>query len=193
MIRFRLIVLPALVAAGLTTTTPPAAAERGDDHGLGALVQQRLRAGSSFFTAEEQTVIRSACGYGEGDWDGYEIRFDDDVLICENGRRVDSPDVRRVMRDAGPRIASRVGAVMGSPEVRERINRITSEATARAMREVASHRQDYARIARDATERARRELDRHQHDYARIAREATERAMRALDRLEEREDIRDRD
>ncbi len=189
----RSILLPAMLAAGLTILAPPAAAGHDGDQGLSALVQQRLRAGGSFFTAEEQAVVRSACGYGEDDWDGYDIRFDDDELVCENGRRVDSPEVRRVMRAAGPRIASRVGAVMGSPEVRERIDRITSEATARAMREVAAHRADYDRIAREATARAMREIASHRQDYARIAREATERAMRALDRIEEREDIRDRD
>jgi hypothetical protein len=214
MSRTRLILLPALVAASLTMLSQPAAAVNDGDEGLGNLISQRLRAGGSFFTAEEQAVIRRACGYGEGEWDGFEINFDDDELVCENGRRVDSPEVRRVMRQAGPRIASRVGEVMGSDEVRGRINRITEqatarameevarhrqdyariaeEATARAMQEVARHRQDYSRIAQEATARAMREVARHQHDYARVAREATERAMRELDR-HDHEDDRDSD
>lgn len=189
----RSILLPALIVAGVTMMAPPAAAGHEGDQGLGALVQQRLRAGGSFFTAEEQAVIRGACGYGEGEWDGYDIRFDDDQLVCANGRRVDSPEVRRVMRDAGPRIASRVSAVMDSADVRERIDRITSQAIERAMREVARHRADYGRIAEEATARAMREVARHRHDYARIAREATDRAMRELDRHDGRDGDRDSD
>lgn len=183
MTRTRSILLPAIIAAGLAMVAQPAAAGH-DDHGLGELVQQRLRAGGSFFTAEEQAVIRQACGYADGEWDGFEINIDDDQLVCENGRRVDSPAVRQVMRDASPRIAARVSAVMASGDVRERIDRITREATARAMRAVAAHRQDYSRIAQEATARAMREASRHDRDYARISREATQRAMRALERIE---------
>ena len=182
MTRIRLILLPAVFAACLTMLAQPVAAGHDGDEGLGALISQRLRAGGSFFTADEQAVIRSACGYGDGEWDGFEISFDDDVLICENGRRVDSPEVRRVMRQAAPRIASRVGEVMGSEEVRGRIGRITERATARAMQEVARHRQDYARIAEEATARAMREVARHRQDYSRVAQEATARAMAELAR-----------
>lgn len=122
--------LPALV--GLAA---PAGAEPDED-ALGALVQQRLRAGGSFFTPDEQAVIERACGYAPGEWDGVSINMSDGVFRCTNGRRVDDPAVRRVMRAAAPRIEARVGRVMESAEVRVAMARITERATAQAMRDV---------------------------------------------------------
>ncbi len=131
----RSILLPALIAAGLAATTLPAMAESGD-HGLGRLIQQRLREGGPFFNGQEQAVIVRACGYAPGEWDGFEINHHGDVLVCTNGRRVNDPEVRRVMRQAAPRISRRVNTVMASAEVRDRIDRIAGEATERAMREL---------------------------------------------------------
>lgn len=134
----RSILLPALIAAGLAVTTLPALAEDGD-HGLGGLIQERLREGGPFFTGPEQVVINRACGYATGEWDGFEININHDVLLCTNGRRVDDPEVRRVIRQAAPRISRRVDRVMASAEVRERIDRIAEQATERAMRELRRH------------------------------------------------------
>jgi len=134
----RSILLPALIAAGLAVTTLPALAENGDQ-GLGRLIHQRLREGGPFFTGPEQAVINRACGYAPGEWDGFEININHDVLVCTNGRRVSDPEVRRVVRQAAPRISHRVNRVMANAEVRERIDRIASEATERAMREVRRH------------------------------------------------------
>jgi hypothetical protein len=137
--RFLAALIPALAAGGLAVAALPAQAEPGDS-ALSSLVQQHLRAGGSWFTAEERTVIERACGYAPGEWDGYELNLSERVLICENGRRVADPEVRRVMRAAAPRISRRVNAVMARDDVRAAINRVAAEASARAMRALARHR-----------------------------------------------------
>ena len=134
----RSILLPALLAAGLAATALPASAA-DPEHDLESMIQQGLREGGPFFTAEEQAVINRACGYAPGEWDGYEINMHGDLLHCTNGREVDDPTVRGVMRQAGPRIGRRVRAVMARPEVREAIARIAEEASARAMEELARY------------------------------------------------------
>ena len=112
----------------------PAGAQPGDDEGLGDLIRQRLRAEGPFFNAEERAVIEQACGYAPGEWDGFELNLSNQVLRCTNGRRVDSPEVRRVIRAAEPRIEARVDRIMESADVRQAISRVTERATARAMR-----------------------------------------------------------
>lgn len=129
-----LCILTPLAAAGLAA---PAAAESDDDHGLGALINTRLRAGGSFFTADERAVIERACGYAPGEWDGFSLNTHNNVLHCANGRRVSDPAVRQVLAAAGPRIEARVNAVMESPEVVAAIDRISEEATATAMAAVS--------------------------------------------------------
>lgn len=101
---------------------------------LGELITSRLRAGGPFFTNEEKAVIDRACGYAPGEWDGFQLNTRDDALICTNGRRVDTPEVRRALAAAEPRIERRVEEVMESAEVRGAIARITADATARATR-----------------------------------------------------------
>lgn len=113
----------------------PAGAVQGDE-GLGDLVTSRLRADGPLFTSEERAVIDRACGYGSGEWDGFEFNTSNGILRCTNGRRVDSREVRQVIRAAEPRIEARVRRLMASAEVREAIARVTRLATARAMREV---------------------------------------------------------
>lgn len=122
------------------TRAPAAAGDEIEDAGdrLGSLITSRLRAGGPFFTVEEQAVINQACGYAPGEWDGFEANMRNRTLICTNGRRVDSPEVRRVLAAAEPRIERRVEEVMESAEVRGAIARITAEATARASRAVAA-------------------------------------------------------
>jgi len=138
MISSRSILLSAAIAAGLAATTLPASAEASERE-LGALIQQSLRAGGPFFTAGEQAVINRACGYAQGEWDGFELSMHGDILHCTNGRDVDDPQVRRVVRQAAPRISRRVSAVMARADIRDAIGRISEEATDRAMRELARH------------------------------------------------------
>ena len=136
MILLRSLLFPVLAAGGLGMTAVPLAAE-APDHALGELITQALRAEGPFFTGDEQAVINRACGYAPGEWDGFELNMHDDVLHCTNGREVDDPEVRRMMRRAGSRIARRVSAVMARPDVREAIDRIAEQATEEAMRELA--------------------------------------------------------
>lgn len=124
------------VLAALTAPVAPAAAQEDAGERLGATIEQRLRAEGPFFMAEERAVIERACGYAPGSWDGFEISFDDGVLVCTNGRRADGPEVRAVLAAAEPRIEARVARVMASPEVSAAIARVAGEAGAEAARAV---------------------------------------------------------
>jgi len=132
-----LICLCILAPLGAVSLAVPAAAESDDDHGLGALINARLRAGGSFFTPDERAVIERACGYAPGEWDGFSLNTHNGVLHCTNGSRVSDPAVWRVLAAAEPRIERRVNEVMESPEVIAAIDRITDEATASAMAAVS--------------------------------------------------------
>ena len=133
-----------VMVAGLIAAPLPATADPGDDAGLGEEIDRQLRADGPWFTPEEQAVIARACGYAPGEWDGFDISMNDDTLICANGRRADSPEVRRVLRAAAPRISARVQRVMASPAVRGRIARITERATAAALRAAELRMADFA-------------------------------------------------
>ena len=131
------------MAAALAATTLPQGNEarieaRAEAQGeeLGRMIEGRLRADGPFFTDQERAVIERACGYGPGEWDGFDFSASNHVLTCTNGRRVDSPEVRAVLDAAGPRIGERVNRIMNSAEVRRAIDRIVEEATADAMRDV---------------------------------------------------------
>jgi hypothetical protein len=128
----------AVAAAALPPSTEARIEARAEAQGeeLGRTIEARLRADGPFFTPEERAVIERACGYAPGEWDGFDINMHDRTLICTNGRRADSAEVRAVMTAAEPRIEARVNRIMESAEVRDAISRITSEATAEAMREV---------------------------------------------------------
>ena len=131
----RVCVILAIAVTGATVIVQTAAAEDGGD-ALGQSIERALRADGPFFTAAEQAVVNRACGYAPGEWDGYDFQMNDGVLRCENGRRVDDPAVRRVSRQAGPRIARRVQTVMARPEITAAIDRVAAEATAEALREL---------------------------------------------------------
>ncbi|MDQ8758146.1 hypothetical protein RCO27_18115 [Sphingosinicella sp. LHD-64] len=125
------------LAAGFLAAVHPALAEDAEQ-ALDTTIERAIRAGGPFFTPAEQAVINRACGYAPGEWDGYELNMHRDVLRCTDGRRVDDPAVRRVVRNAGPRIGRRVEAAMARPEVTAAINRVAAEATAAALREIGS-------------------------------------------------------
>lgn len=104
---------------------------------LGRTIESRLRADGPFFTPEERVVIERACGYGPGEWDGFEVSIDDGELRCANGRRAEGPEIRAVLAAAEPRIEARVRRVMASAEVGQAIARVAETAAAEATREVA--------------------------------------------------------
>lgn len=121
---------------GLAALSAPASADpRAGEEALDSAIERQLRADGPFFTAEERAVIERACDYAPGEWDSFGVNMQGGALICANGRRVDSPEVRRVIRQAAPRIEARVRRVMESAEVTAAIARISEEATAEALRE----------------------------------------------------------
>jgi len=114
----------------------PAVAVQSADDRLSSLIQTGLRAGGPFFTSQERAVIERQCGYAPGEWDGHDFQMMNDVLYCKNGRRVDDPEVRAVMKQAQPRIGKRVNAVMESAAVQAAIGQVASEATEKALRQL---------------------------------------------------------
>jgi hypothetical protein len=130
----------ALLVAGFLAGSAALAADTPAERDLDAVIEHAIHDGGPFFTPPERAVIERACGYRPGEWDGFSINDTGGVMTCANGRRVDSPEVRAVLRAATPRIAARVTAAMNRPEVRAAISRVSDEAVAEAMRELASER-----------------------------------------------------
>jgi hypothetical protein len=168
---------PAVAHDPESVAAPDAAGER-----LGAAIQRAIRDGGPFFTATERSVIERACDYPAGSWDGFDVNMNDGVLVCRNGRRADSPEVRAVMAAAAPRIAARVQAAMARPEIREAIDEV-----ARTAREAALAGGDHVRIARTAIEASARARD----EAARAIRDAQAAAARVVDDPEVQRAIRE--
>jgi hypothetical protein len=135
------LVLTGLAAAVLIASAGYSAPGRSEAQaGLSAMINREIRADGPFFTPAEQAVIVKACGYAPGEWDGYSANDVQGVFHCINGRVVDSPEVRAVMRSAAPRIERRVQAVMARADIRAAIERVAQEASAEAMRRLAERR-----------------------------------------------------
>lgn len=135
---------PALLAASLATLVLAAAgapaAPAAGELDLSALVDRHLHAGGSWFTPAERAVIERKCGYRPGEWDGLEANLSRGTFVCRNGRVIDDPEMRSVLRAAEPRIRVRVGAVMARADVNAAISRVAEAAAAEAMREVKARR-----------------------------------------------------
>ncbi len=116
----------------------PHAEARKDE--LSTLIDRNLRSGGSWFTAEERALIERKCGYAPGEWDGFEANLSDGTFVCRDGRVVDDPEIRAVLRAAGPRIEARVVAVMARADVTAAIARVAEAAAAKALREVEARR-----------------------------------------------------
>ena len=153
--------LAAASAGGPASAAPAerrASSERGTEAAerrLERLVDAGIREGGPFFTAEERAVIERACGYEAGSFDGFSANMRDRTFVCSNGRRVDTPEVRAVMEAAAPRIEERVRRTLGSPEFREAVTAIASNATEQAMRAVRE-----SGVAAEAARRAQAEVAR---------------------------------
>ena len=121
----------AVLLAGLSgaAATPEQSAEAVLEH----RIQAALRADGPFFTPAERAVIERKCGYRRGEWDGFDSNMMNGQFHCTNGRVVDDPEMRALLRVASPRISARVHAAMSRPDIREAISRVAREATARAM------------------------------------------------------------
>jgi hypothetical protein len=85
-------------------------------------------------------VIERKCGYAPGAWDGFEANLSDGSFTCRDGRRVDDPEMRAVLRAAAPRIEARVEAVMARADVAAAIARVAEVAAARALGEGEARR-----------------------------------------------------
>ncbi|HEX8241483.1 MAG TPA: hypothetical protein VF574_17235 [Allosphingosinicella sp.] len=124
--------------AGASAEAHARAHARQDE--LSTLIDSRLRAGGSWFTPSERAVIERKCGYAPGEWDGFEANLSNGVFTCRDGRRIDDPEVRAVLKAAAPRIEARVEAVMKRADVASAIARVAEVAAAEALAEVGSRR-----------------------------------------------------
>lgn len=152
-----------LALAGLLMTGGAAAAQSdaaAEGERLGATIDRAIRAQGPFFTAEERAVIERHCGYAPGSWDGFDFNMIGGTLHCENGRRVDHPEVQATMEAAAPRIDRRVRKAMARPDVRAAIARAaaTAEAEALAGIDQAELAREAAAAAREAAQEVRRDL-----------------------------------
>jgi hypothetical protein len=133
--------IPILLAAvALGAAQAPAATPADGEEELSTLINRELRSGGSWFTPAERAVIVRKCGYAPGEWDGFEANLSDGAFTCRNGRVVDDPEVRAVLKAAAPRIEARVEAVMARADVAAAISRVAQAAADQAMREMAASR-----------------------------------------------------
>jgi hypothetical protein len=133
-VKFRILVAPALVLAAFTA--PASAADTASDAAgdrLGAMISSAVRSGGPFFDAADRAVIERKCGYEAGSWDGIELSMVGNVFRCTNGRQLDDPEVRTIVRRAEPAIEKRVSEVMARPEIAAEIDRIANDATHKAL------------------------------------------------------------
>jgi hypothetical protein len=115
--------------------TSPGLAQERDDAGerLGRTIERAIEAEGPWLLPAEQALIERKCGYAPGTRNSDSITINDGILICENGRRVDDPEVRAMMATVGPRISRRVQAVMNSQSVRNAISAVADGAVQRAL------------------------------------------------------------
>lgn len=126
----------AALALALAAPATASGAPQPEEESLSTLIDRNLRAGGSWFTPSERALIEWKCGYAPGEWDGFEANLSDGTFICRDGRKVDDPEMRAVLRAAGPRIEARVEAVMARADVTAAIARVAEAATAEALRKL---------------------------------------------------------
>ena len=134
----RTLSLAILAAIALT----PGASATPESESLSRTINRELRAGGPWFTAEERALVERKCGYAPGQWDGFEVNISNSVLTCTNGRRVDDPEVRAMLRVVSPRISARVREVMARPAVSAAIDLVARNATERALARVRARHAD---------------------------------------------------
>ena len=160
-----LVVSAVLAVAWVGGIASNAAAAAGPDEAgnrLGTVISQAIRAEGPFFTPSEQAVVVRKCGYAPGELDGYDVNISDHGLRCKNGRRVDDPEMRALLRTAQPRIGRRVSAAMARPDVQAAIREVSEDASRRALASI-----DHAKIAREAARAAREAMEQTRRDWRR--------------------------
>jgi hypothetical protein len=110
------------------------------DSALRRALDRAMNAGGPLFKPQERALIERKCGYSPGSWSGEDFSMTEDDFVCTNGRRVNDPEVRAMMKVAGPRIGRRVSAAMAQPEVQAAINEVANEAAAQATRQLHGRR-----------------------------------------------------
>jgi hypothetical protein len=130
----------ALASAAPAPASPEAPAAAQEEQSLSALIDRHLRSGGSWFTPAERAVIERKCGYAPGEWDGFEASMSGGIFTCADGRVVDDPEVRSVLKSAAPRIEARVEAVMARADVAAAISLVADRAAAAALREIEAKR-----------------------------------------------------
>ncbi len=136
----RRLVIGAALFGALAAAPARAAPEQPAEARLDAAIQRAIRAEGPFLLRSERALLERKCGYAPGAWKGESFSMNDGVLRCENGRRVDDPEVRAMMKVVGPRIGRRVSAAMARPEVRAAIAAVANEASAKALAELGRER-----------------------------------------------------
>ena len=126
----------AILGAPAVAADGPRGRESAAEVRLDQAIEGAMRAEGPFFTPGEHALIERKCGYAPGSWDGKNFSINNGVLECTNGRRVDDPEVRAMMKVATPRIQKRVKAMMARPEVRAAIGSVARQATAEALRDL---------------------------------------------------------
>ena len=127
-----LISVAALIASPAAARDETAAEKR-----LEAVIERAIHADGPFLQPQERALIERKCGYAPGSWKGESFSMTNGVLTCDNGRRVDDPEIRAMMDVVGPRISRRVNAAMKRPEVTAAIDAVAREASAAALKELA--------------------------------------------------------
>lgn len=135
----------AAVAASITLAGPAVAQDADAEARVDRAIDSAMEAEGPWLLPAEQALITRKCGYAPGSRDGESVSMSDGVLICANGRRVDDPEVRAMMRVAGPRISRRVRAVMDSPAVKNALSLVVDGAVERALKDL---REDLPRRSR---------------------------------------------
>lgn len=126
--------IPSLVVVAAFLLLPAAGRAAQEEENLGRIINRELHADGPFFTPAERALVERKCGYASGQYDGDQANISNGVFTCSNGRRVDDPEMRAMLRGASPRIRARVRAVMARPAVRTAINGVASMAADRALR-----------------------------------------------------------
>jgi hypothetical protein len=133
-------VVTAWLTASLLIPAEPAVAAEPEP--LGTIISEAIHKGGSFFTPSERALISAKCGYKPGDWDGLSMSVNNGVFTCGNGRKVDDPQMRAMLKAAQPRISARINKAMASPRVQDAIRQHASDAARKAIENLARGYQD---------------------------------------------------
>ena len=133
-----------LAGATMFAAAPAAAAHPDEEPGdpLGTVINRAIHEGGPFFTPSEQAVINRKCGHAPGEWNGRNFSVNNGIFECPNGKKVDDPEMRALLRVAQPRISARISAAMARPEVQAAIRQTANEAARRALANLSDRNRD---------------------------------------------------